>query len=408
MGDDRGGSDPEIGEVRPLPDARVQESSPRAVTRTTPALHHEWLLEAIVENIPNMIFVKDADNLAFTLFNRAGEKLLATPRSSMLGKNDYDFFPAAEAEFFQAKDRETLNAKVLVDIPEEPLPTKNGTRWLHTMKVPIVDGEGVPRYLLGISEDITERKAREAALRAAKAAADAASAELEAFAYSVAHDLRTPLRGIDGFSQALLEDYGDKLDETGHRYLGNVRQAAQRMARLIDDLLTLSRVSRSEVARERVDVTLLSRQILERLRTADPNRDVEVVVADGLETNADPRLVGVALDNLLSNAWKFTSRRKTARIEVGAIDADGDEAFFVRDDGAGFDMAYVGKLFGAFQRLHGTNEFEGTGVGLATVLRIVRRHGGRAWGEGAIDKGATFYLIFDAKQRSLPAIALDR
>lgn len=354
------------------------------------------LLGAIVENIPNMIFVKDAEKLSFVLFNRAGEELLGTSRADLLGKNDYDFFPKDEAEFFQAKDRETLENKVLVDIPEEPLQTKSGLRWLHTRKVPIVDGNGTPRYLLGISEDITERKAADEQLRAAKAKAEAASSELEAFSYSVAHDLRSPLRGIDGFSQALLEDYGDKIDETGQKYLRNVRQAAQRMARLIDDLLTLAKVSRSEIARETVDLTALARMIVQRLRLSDPNRRVDVVIADGLVAEADAQLLEVALSHLLDNAWKFTQKKETARIEVGAGNGSSkSNVFFVKDDGAGFDMTYSEKLFSAFQRLHGIHDFEGAGIGLATVHRIVRRHGGKVWAEGKVDEGATFSFVLD-------------
>jgi PAS domain S-box-containing protein len=358
-------------------------------------LPHEWLLEAIVENIPNMIFVKEAERLSFALFNRAGEELLGTPRSALLGKNDFDLFPEEDAKFFQEKDRQTLANKVLVDIPEERLQTKDGERWLHTRKVPIIDPGGTPRFLLGISEDITERKARDAALRAAKVDAEAANADLESFAYSVAHDLRTPLRGIDGFSQVLLDEYSDKLDENGQRYLRNVRQAAQRMALLIDDLLTLSRVTRGELLRRHVDISALARTSLGRLQKADPTRNVDVVIPEGLVANADPQLVALAIDNLVDNAWKFTNRKPAARIEVGSVPADGDVAFFVRDDGAGFDMQYVGKLFGPFQRLHGPDEFEGTGIGLATVQRVARKHGGRVWAEGKVGAGATFYFVLE-------------
>jgi signal transduction histidine kinase len=221
---------------------------------------------------------------------------------------------------------------------------------------------------------------------------EAANQELEAFAYAVSHDLRAPLRGIDGFSQALLEDYGKKLDAEGQEYLQRVRAAAQRMGHLIDDLLKLSRLTRGELRRETVDLSALAQTIAAGLRSTHPERQVSFTIAQGLVVDGDARLLRVALENLLSNAWKFTSRHSEARIEFGVAQNDGRPAYFVRDDGAGFDMAYAGKLFGAFQRLHAAREFEGTGIGLATVQRIIHRHGGRIWAEGEVERGATFYF----------------
>ena len=189
-----------------------------------------------------MIFVKEAAELRFERINRAGEQLLGLTREQLIGKNDFDFFPVDQAKFFQERDRETLDNRVVVDIPEEPIETKSGRRWLHTKKVPVVDDHGVAKFLLGISEDMTERREAALALKAANDAAEAAIQELEAFSYSVAHDLRAPLRAIDGFSQALEEDCGDKLDDEGKDYLRRVRTSAQHMARLIDGLLGLSRV----------------------------------------------------------------------------------------------------------------------------------------------------------------------
>jgi light-regulated signal transduction histidine kinase (bacteriophytochrome) len=280
----------------------------------------------------------------------------------------------------------------VVEITEEPIQTPRGTRWLHTKKVPLLDATGVPAYLLGISHDITERKQAIAELSAAKAATDDANRELESFSYSVAHDLRTPLRAIDGFSQALAEDYGDRLDLEGRRYLARVRHSAQRMAELIDDLLTLSRVTRSELRRERVDLSALAHTVLGTLQRLEPERQVEIVIAPALITHADPQLAAIALDNLLGNAWKFTSKRPDARIELGQTTRDGAAAYFVRDNGAGFDMTYGDKLFGVFQRLHPETEFPGTGIGLATVARITQRHRGRIWADGLPGAGATFYF----------------
>jgi len=369
--------------------ARSRPSSPPSFTDLSKA---NRFLDAIIENIPNMIFVKDAERLAFERFNRAGEQTLGVKREQLIGKNDYDFFPADQAEFFQARDRDTLQKKALLDIPEEPIQTANGTRWLHTKKVPILDEQGNPAYLLGISEDITERKEAASALIRAKDAAEAANRELEAFSYSVAHDLRAPLRSIDGFSQALLEDYHDKLDDEGRAHLKRVRNAAQRMALLIDDLLKLSRLTRSELRREVVDLSALVQSTGERLAECTPDRAVELQVAEGLSARADARLIGVVIENLLDNAWKFTRPRGTARIQFGVEDFEGAPAFFVRDNGVGFDMSYVDKLFGVFQRLHAVHEYEGAGIGLATVQRVVHRHGGRAWAQSELDQGATFYF----------------
>src|SRR5437867_1382578 len=243
-----------------------------------------------------------------------------------------------------------------------------------------------------IIRDVTERKRVDETLRRHTAQVEAANAELDAFAYSVSHDLRAPLRGIDGFSQALLEDYADRLDDAGKDYLTRVRSASQRMATLIDDLLNLSRVTRHQMHVAAVDLSALARGIAADLQKGDPERRAEFIIAPGLQVQADPGLMRVVLQNLLDNAWKFTGKRPTARIEVGNATQDGRPAYFVRDNGAGFDMTYVHKLFGAFQRLHGAQEFDGTGVGLATVQRVIHRHGGRVWAEGAVDGGATFYF----------------
>jgi signal transduction histidine kinase len=222
---------------------------------------------------------------------------------------------------------------------------------------------------------------------------EAANKELEAFSYSVSHDLRAPLRAINGFSQALLEEYSDKLDATGQHYLRRVRAGGSHMAQLIGDMLTLSRVTRSELHRVRVDLTGLARAVAADLQRTDPERRVTVAIEDGLVTQGDPGLLRVALENLLGNSWKFTRKHAEARIEFGMMTRDGEPTYFVRDDGAGFEMAYADKLFRPFQRLHAAEDFEGTGIGLATVQRIIRRHGGRVAGEGAVDRGATFYFV---------------
>ena len=243
-----------------------------------------------------------------------------------------------------------------------------------------------------LQEEIQERKRIEQEIRLQSAQLEAANKELEAFCYSVSHDLRAPLRSIDGFSLALQEDYGAQLDGEANGYLNRVRAATQRMGLLIDDLLNLSRVTRTEMKHEEVDLTAIAQNLAAELQKTQPGRNVQFVIQPGLHAQGDSELLRLALENLLSNAWKFTSKHPQARIEVGQVQQNGTSAFFVRDDGAGFDSAYVGRLFGPFQRLHGMTEFPGTGVGLATVQRIIHRHGGRVWAQGAVERGATFYF----------------
>jgi signal transduction histidine kinase len=216
--------------------------------------------------------------------------------------------------------------------------------------------------------------------------------ELEAFSYSVSHDLRAPLRAIDGFSKALLEDCGDALGETGTRHLERVRGATRQMGLLIDDLLNLARLSRAEMRREPVDLAAVGNEIAASLAQTQPDRQVSFVVPPHLKAEGDLQLLRVVLDNLIRNAWKFTSKHPMARIELGQAGTNGKRTFFITDDGAGFDMAHADLLFAPFQRLHRQSDFEGTGVGLATVQRIIHRHGGRLWAEGEVDKGATFYF----------------
>ncbi|MBI5462051.1 MAG: PAS domain S-box protein [Gammaproteobacteria bacterium] len=252
-------------------------------------------------------------------------------------------------------------------------------------------------WITSIIRDITERKQAEESLRSYATQLEAANRELESFSYSVSHDLRAPLRGIDGFSQALLEDYAGQLDEAGRNYLERVRAGAQHMGHLIDDLLKLARVTRMDICPETVDLSALAQDVAAELQNQNRNHPFELEIAPGLRAQADPRLLRIALENLLSNACKFTGRREDARIAFGYLnDTEGTPAYFVRDNGVGFDMAYAGKLFGAFQRLHDAREFPGTGIGLATVQRVIHKHGGRIWAQAAPEQGATFYFTLQA------------
>ena len=285
-----------------------------------------------------------------------------------------------------------------------PIIGKDGTkRYVETSASLLKDSSGKPIGFRGILHDITARKRAEEELKKYREQLEglvqertikleASNKELEAFSYSISHDLRAPLRAIDGFSQALLEDCEDKLDLQGKDYLIRIRAATQRMSTLIEDLLNLSRITRSEMSMEKVNLTRIVRSVINELQNSQPQRHVKIRIADGLEDIADSRLISIALENLMSNAWKFTAKQSEALIEFGSTREGSKKVYFIRDNGAGFEMTYMDKLFAPFQRLHTIDEYPGTGIGLATVRRIIHRHGGKVWAEGHTGKGATFYF----------------
>ena len=288
-----------------------------------------------------------------------------------------------------------VGTKIEVDIP-------CGERIFACVWSPIPNEKYINLYAF----DVTERRRVEAQLQQLNndlelrvsertAQMEVALRELEAFSYSVSHDLRAPLRAMNGFSRLLEEDYGPVLNAQGFEYLHRIQDASQRMSQLIDDLLNLSRLTRMEMHLEAVDLSQLARSVMEDLRKTNPVRSVEWVIAEGLQVRGDERLLRVVMENLLGNAWKFTERKALARIEFGCQPKDGQAVYFVRDNGAGFDMAYAAKLFGAFQRLHSPSEFEGSGIGLATVQRIIRRHQGNIWAESRTGEGATFFFTLE-------------
>jgi hypothetical protein len=290
-----------------------------------------------------------------------------------------------------------------VETIEEHQKADGRKQFLRVVKSPVMDLDGKIIGTQGIQFDITERKQAEEEVRRLNAELEervrqrtaqleTANKELEAFSYSVSHDLRAPLRAIDGFSRILLEDYSNKLDADGQDSLTRVRAASQRMGQLIDDLLQLSRLARSEMRRTPVDLSALARTLADDLQKLQPDRRVEFVIEPGLTANADAGLIRVVLENLLGNAWKFTGKQAAAKIEFGRATREGVSVYFVRDNGVGFDMKYASKLFGAFQRLHAATDFPGTGIGLATVQRIIHRHGGRVWAESEVGRGATFFF----------------
>jgi PAS domain S-box-containing protein len=276
-------------------------------------------------------------------------------------------------------------------------------KWIRGLIYPVKDEVGKVKEVVLLQEDVTEiKQAQEEIIQLNNqleqrviertAQLEAANLELEAFSYSVSHDLRAPLRSIDGFSQALLEEYAQHLDVMGQDYLTRVCKATKRMGELIEDLLYLSRVTRSEICCEPTNLSAIAMTIAEELQATNRERQVEFVIEPELVANADKKLMRIVLENLIGNAWKYTSKLLRTTIEFGRVESQDSRAYFVRDNGAGFDMAYANKLFGAFQRLHSATEFEGTGIGLATVQRIIHRHGGRIWAQGDVGQGAVFYF----------------
>ena len=312
------------------------------------------------------------------------------------------------ASFFTPEDRaagkperQLESAKSLGALRVEDLRMrKDGTQFLAEATLTAVrDSSGRLVGFASIARDVSALRSNEAAIAKLNAELEqrvaelaAANGELEAFSYSVSHDLRGPLRAIDGFSKILMEQYRDKLDQQGQHFLSRVRAGSQRMGQLIDDLLSLARINRAEMHRSDVDLAQLGREVMDELRRDDPSRSVEIVIIDEAPARGDARLLRAALVNLLGNAWKFTGKTAQPKIELGCERRDGVPTYYVRDNGAGFDMAYVHKLFAPFQRLHEQSEFEGTGIGLATVHRIITRHGGKLWAESAPGRGATFWF----------------
>ena len=342
-----------------------------------------YFLDAILENIPDMVFVKDAQNLQFVSINKAGEKILGYSREELLGKSDYDFFTKEQADSFTCKDREVFCSTEHVDIEEEPIQTKWGERWLHTKKIPIFEN-GQPTYLVGISEDITERKKQHDAILEL-------NKELSAFSYSVSHDLRAPLRAVTGYAQILEEDYAPALDAEGKRLLKTISNNAEKMGRLIDELLSFSRLGKKKLDVKDTDMDRLVRNALADV-TKSASYTAEVRIGKLHNIQSDIGLMTQVMINLLSNAFKYSSKKDNPQVAVDSELRGKEIIFSVKDNGAGFDMRYAQKLFGVFQRLHGSDEFEGTGVGLAIVSRITKKHGGRVWAEGRVDEGATFYF----------------
>lgn len=336
--------------------------------------------------------------------NLATEKVTGRKREELIGTDFSSYFtqPKKAKAGYEQVFREGI-------VTNYPLEIKRSDGHITPVIYNATMYRDQQRKVIGVfaaARDITERKRAEDEIRKLNAELEArvmertaqledANKELEAFSYSVSHDLRAPLRSIDGFSLALLEDYSSTLDPNGKDYLNRLRGASQAMATLIDDLLELSRITRHEIRLEKIDLSRMAEEIIGGLKQTEPNRTVEVDITPALTATGDPHLVKIALQNLIGNAWKFTGRRKDARIEIGSVSQNGKKIYFVKDNGAGFNSKYIDKLFVPFQRLHSPKEFPGTGIGLATAHRIIKRHSGRIWAEGEPEKGATFYFTLE-------------
>ena len=379
----------------------LQKSIAELVQAEESLSRNQQLVDAVIKGSADAIFVKDTLG-RYVLFNEAAEQASGRVAAEMLGKDDTYLFPPDQAQQLMQKDGEVLKTGK-TQVQELVLAHVSGTvTQREVTKGPVHDRQGNVMGIFGISRDVTESRRMAEELRCLNeelerrvvertALLEAAMREQESFSYSVSHDLRGPLRHINSYTAILQEEFGPALPDDAMQYLDRIRNSSRTMGDLIDDLLELSRIGRSELIKAPVDLSELAMAIGGHLRDADPGRRVELVIEKGLQVCGDRVLLRQMLENLIGNSWKYSSPRATARIELGRDASGGREAFFVKDNGVGFDMAYQDKLFGAFQRLHGS-EFEGTGIGLATVKRIVERHDGAVWAHGVVGEGAAFYF----------------
>ena len=368
----------------------------------------------VIDNTSAVIYMRDNDG-RYLLVNRQYEQLFGIRRQDIVGLTDHDLFPKEMADDFRANDLKALSRGAPIQM-EELAPHPDGVHTYITVKYPIRDLAGRAYAVCGISTDITpikrveERERRlnaelEGRVRDRTAELEATARELDAFAYSVSHDLRAPLRAVTGFTEMLIEEHSGQLDEDARDYLDRVLAATKHMGRLIDDLLNLSRTGRVELYRRPIDLSTMARRVVTELAAADNPGSapkVQVSIDEGLSAVGDPALLEIVLRNLISNAWKFSAKAPQPTIHVGSIEQQGSPVLFVRDNGAGFDMRKADRLFAPFQRLHTTAEFAGSGVGLALVARIITRHGGRVWAEGEVGKGAAFYFTLPRSPDPVP------
>jgi PAS domain S-box-containing protein len=376
----------------------VARAPSKHIEAARPLTHLQFLAAIVVSASEDAIVGKTVDGV-ITSWNPAAERIFGYTEQEIIGQKQTVLSPPELAsEFTGIVARISRGESVRQG--ETMRRRKDGTTFPASVSVSLIRSEdGTLIGVSSITRDITEQRKRADRLLEANKNLLEANKNLEAFTYSVSHDLRAPLRALSGFSEALLEDYGDVLDEQGQEYARRIRAASEQMATLIDDLLHLSRVARAELHTQWVDLGTEAARIAEELQNHEPDRNVHFAIQRPVRVWADRTLIRTVLQNLLGNAWKFTSGRDEASIEFGTRPTgDSTVCCYVRDNGAGFDPQYVGKLFTPFQRLHTTREFPGTGVGLASVRAIVDRHGGHAWAEGAVGEGATFFFTLEAKE----------
>jgi PAS domain S-box-containing protein len=358
-------------------------------------------LAAIVESSGDAIVSTDLNGLVQS-WNRGAERLFGYTASEVVGQSAALLLPPGEHSGDPVSADRLARSEPMEPIEIARRRQDGSLVDLSATYSPIVDSSGGMVGISMVARDVSERKRADAEVRRAREAAETANRELEAFSYSVAHDLRAPLRRIDGFNVALLQDYQGVLDDVGRDYVRRALDSVQEMRRLIDGLLELARVTRVGLHNQPVDLSELARATVQQLKDIEPDRAVESVIRDGMTEEGDRALLGAALQNLLGNAWKFTRQKRNARIEFGSDVEQGKKVYFVRDNGAGFDMQHAARLFGVFQRLHSQREFEGTGIGLATVQRIVERHGGRVWAEAKVGEGACFHFTLGEGREGHP------
>jgi PAS domain S-box-containing protein len=376
--------------------------------RTEKALkENEERFKKVIECSGVWIWEVDAKGM-YTYVSPMEENILGYKTDEIIGKKYFydSFAPEIKVEMTKAALGVFAEKGVFTNLENANIHKDGHIVILSTSGSPLLDAKGNLLGYRGADTDITLRKQGEEEIKRINAELEqrvhertfqleTINKELESFSYSVSHDLRSPLRSIDGFSNLLLKNYSNLLDDQGKDYFQRVMKASRRMGLLIDDLMKLSRFTRIEMKRGITNLSSIAESIVEEFKSADPERQINIFIQPGMIANVDSDLIQNALQNLFDNAWKYSKNKADAKIEFGAMEKDGNTVYYVRDNGAGFDMKYVDKLFSAFQRLHSDDEFEGTGIGLATVNRIIHRHGGTIWAEGAVNSGATFYFTLN-------------
>jgi PAS domain S-box-containing protein len=352
-------------------------------------------LDSVLENIPNMVFVKDAQDLRFVRFNKAGENLLGYPKKDMIGKNDYDFFPKEQADFFTSKDQAVLNQHDIINIPEEPIDTANGLRWLHTKKIPILSPAGRAMYLLGISEDITDIRNAKLQLEQKTRELERSNSELEQFAYVASHDLQEPLRTVSSYVQLLASRYKDKLDKDANEFIDFAVDGSKRMRQLINSLLEYSRVNRVKPF-EWMELKEVISDIEKDMKDQIKESGAEIIYNGLPKIHGDVVLIGQLFQNLIGNAIKFRGTKKP-EIKITSKKKNGQYLFSVKDNGIGIQKEYSEKIFIIFQRLNSREKYPGTGIGLSICKKIVERHGGKIWVESEAGKGSSFNFTINAQ-----------